>query len=42
MIRTGKLTPQRLVGKTLSLEEGCSELPNMDSFTGLGVKVITP
>lgn len=42
MICTGKLTPQRLVGKTLSLEEGCVELPNMDSFTGLGVKVIVP
>ena len=42
MIKSGKLTPQRLVGKKLSLEEGCIELPNMDSFTGLGVKVIVP
>jgi alcohol dehydrogenase len=42
MIKTSKLIPQRLVGQTLSLEEGCIELPNMGSFTGLGVKVIIP
>ncbi len=40
LIKTGKLTPQRLIGKTLTLEEGCIELPNLNSFTGLGVKVI--
>ena len=40
MIRIGKLQPQRLIGKTVSLEESVNELTNMDSFTSIGVKVI--
>ena len=42
MIKTGKLTPQLLLGQTVTLEESCQELPNMGSFTGVGVKVIVP
>jgi alcohol dehydrogenase len=40
MIQAGKLSPQKLVGKRISLEESLDELANMDSFTGIGVKVI--
>lgn len=40
MIRTGKVDPGKLIGKTLSLEEAAVALTEMDSFTGLGVKVI--
>lgn len=42
MIKTGKLKPQQLTGKTLTLEEGCLALPDMTNFTGLGVKIILP
>jgi alcohol dehydrogenase len=40
MIRTGKLRPELLVGKTISLEEGSIALTEMDSFKGTGVTVI--
>jgi len=40
MIRTGKLQPQKLIGKTVSLEESITELANMDNFTSTGVTVI--
>lgn len=40
MIRTGKLQPQKLIGKTVSLEESLTELVNMNNFTGTGVTVI--
>jgi alcohol dehydrogenase len=40
MIRTGKVDPAKLIGKTISLEEAAVALTEMDSFTGLGVKVI--
>ena len=40
MLRSGKLNPSRLVGKTISLEESLDELVNMDKFNGLGVAVI--
>jgi len=40
MIRQGKLQPQKLIGKTVSLEESLQELVNMNSFTGTGVIVI--
>ncbi len=40
MIRTGKVDPGKLIGKTISLEEAAVALTEMDSFTGLGVKVI--
>jgi alcohol dehydrogenase len=40
MIASGKLQPQKLIGKTISLEESLEELVNMNSFTGVGVTVI--
>ena len=40
MIKCGKLQPERLVGKTISLEESVHVLANMDSFENVGVTVI--
>ncbi len=40
MIRGGKLSPQRLLEKTVSLEESLSLLPQMDKFNHKGVVVI--
>jgi len=41
MIEAGKLHPEKLIGKTISLEEGAVELTKMDEFKGTGVTVIT-
>jgi alcohol dehydrogenase len=40
MILSGKLAPQKLIGKTLTLEEACLKLPDMNSFTSTGVMVV--
>ena len=40
MIKNGKLQPEKLIEKTISLEEACSALPNMDLFENKGVLVI--
>jgi len=40
LIKSGKLEPQKLIGKTVSLEEACKELPNMSNFATHGVMVI--
>ncbi len=40
MIQRGKLRPEKLIGKTITLEESLAELADMDSFSGTGVKVI--
>jgi alcohol dehydrogenase len=40
MILSGKLQPQKLIGKTILLEESLEELVNMNSFSGTGVTVI--
>jgi alcohol dehydrogenase len=40
MIRTGQLQPARLVGRTISLDESVTALPNMDRDSSLGVTVI--
>ena len=40
MIRQGKLQPQKLIGKTISLEESLLELTDMNSFRGIGISVI--
>ena len=40
MIRDGKLQPQKLIGKTVSLEDSIHELVDMNNFTGSGVTVI--
>ena len=41
MIRTGKLQPQRLIGKEISLSASADALVNMNRFEGAGVTVIT-
>ncbi len=40
MIASGKLHPQKLIGKTVSLAEATEELVNMNNFNGTGVTVI--
>jgi alcohol dehydrogenase len=40
MIRTGKLQPRKLIGKTVSLEESLDELVNMGKYNGVGITVI--
>lgn len=40
MIKTGKLKPELLVGKTISLEEATFALMNMNKFENVGVTVI--
>ena len=40
MIKTGKLKPELLVGKTISLEEAPKALMKMDKFENIGVTVI--
>jgi len=40
MIQSGKITLEKLVGKTITLEESLEELVHMDEFRGLGVTVI--
>lgn len=40
MIRRKKLEPQKLIGKTISLEESLEELVNMNNFGETGVTVI--
>lgn len=40
MIKTGKVQPRLMLGKTISLEEAPGTLINMDKFENLGVTVI--
>jgi alcohol dehydrogenase len=40
MIHAGKLRPEQLIGKTISLDDAVVELPNMNRFTGTGVTVV--
>ena len=40
MIKSGKLQPEKLIGKTISLDESAEELSNMNNFTSTGVTVI--
>ena len=40
MIKAGKLNPEKLVGKTISLDDAPQELIDMNNFTGSGVPVI--
>ena len=40
MIQAGKLSPKKMIGKTINLEESLEVLVNMDSFDGVGVTVI--
>ncbi|OGB59778.1 MAG: alcohol dehydrogenase [Burkholderiales bacterium RIFOXYD12_FULL_59_19] len=41
MLQTGKLMPEKLIGKTISLEQSIEALMNMDKFDVTGVTVIT-
>jgi len=41
MIKTGKLNPQILVGKRISLDDAPRALMDMDKFEGTGISVIT-
>jgi alcohol dehydrogenase len=40
MIRAGTLRPDKLIGKTISLDDAARELPQMNRFPGTGVTVI--
>ena len=40
MIRSGKLAPEKLVGKTISLEQSLDKLINMNKFENTGVTII--
>lgn len=40
MILSGKLQPQKLIGKTINLEQSCEELVNMNNFSVTGITVI--
>ena len=40
MIESGHLRPDKLIGKTISLEDALIELPAMDKFAGVGVTVL--
>jgi alcohol dehydrogenase len=40
MIKAGKLSPQKLIGKSISLQEAALELPNMNAFKGAGITMI--
>lgn len=41
MIKSGKLSPEKLLGRTISLEESITSLTNMDKINPPGVTVIT-
>jgi alcohol dehydrogenase len=40
IIRSGKLSPEKLVRKTITLKESLDELVNMNKFSGTGVTMI--
>ena len=40
MILAGKLSPEKLIRKRISIEESMDELVNMDNFSGTGITVI--
>ena len=41
MMAAGKLAPEQLIGRTISLEQSIEVLMNMDKFEGAGVTVVT-
>ncbi len=41
MFQSGKLAPERLIGRRITLEESVQALTNMDKFEGVGVTVVT-
>ena len=40
MIKAGKLRPEKLIEKTISLEESTVALANMDQFNARGIWVV--
>ena len=40
MIENGKLNPQALIGKTISLEDAVTALPEMNKFENQGITII--
>jgi len=40
MIKAGKLSPEKLIGKTINLDESVNELAAMNNFNSMGVTVI--
>ena len=40
MIKNGKLNPQKLIERTITLEESTTALPKMDRFDNIGILVI--
>ena len=40
MIQTGKLRPEKLIGKTIKLDQSPKELADMNNFSGTGITVI--
>lgn len=42
LIHSGKLRPERMIGKQVGLEEAVQELMAMDTFRGVGVTVAAP
>ena len=40
MIKEGRLKPEKLIERTISLEEAALELPKMDQFKNKGILVI--
>ncbi len=40
MIKSGKLAPEKLLGKSISLQDAVLELPRMDTFKSVGVTMI--
>ena len=41
MIEAGKLSPEKLIGRTITLEQSIEVLVNMDKFESVGVTVVT-
>ncbi|MDC7713698.1 zinc-dependent alcohol dehydrogenase family protein [Vogesella sp. LYT5W] len=41
MMKSGKLTPEKLIGRTINLEQSIEVLMNMDKFEVAGVTVVT-
>ncbi|HMA41733.1 MAG TPA: hypothetical protein VKP10_16780, partial [Gemmatimonadales bacterium] len=42
LITKGRLLPEKLLGKTITLSQVGAELARMDSFPGVGVTVAVP
>jgi alcohol dehydrogenase len=41
MLKTGKLAPQKLIGRHIGLDEAPAALMEMNKFGGIGITVVT-